>query len=202
VREDAALAPMSPYGSSKLMTEIMLADTARAHNFRYVALRYFNVAGADPKGRSGQSTPQATHLIKVACETALGKRSHVEVFGTDYPTADGTCIRDYIHVTDLVRAHMAALRHLRAGGQSEVFNCGYSKGFSVLQVIEAVKRSSGADFEVRLSPRRAGDPAAIVAASDKIRMHLGWRPEFDSLETITVQALAWEAHLQQFKHAS
>jgi UDP-glucose 4-epimerase len=202
VREDAALAPMSPYGSSKLMTEIMLADTARAHNFRYVALRYFNVAGADPKGRSGQSTPQATHLIKVACETALGKRGHMEVFGTDYPTADGTCIRDYIHVTDLVRAHMAALRHLRAGGQSEVFNCGYSKGFSVLQVIEAVKRSSGADFEVRLSPRRAGDPAMIVAASDKIRMHLGWRPEFDSLETITVQALAWEAHLQQFKHAS
>jgi UDP-glucose 4-epimerase len=202
VREDAALAPMSPYGSSKLMTEIMLADTARAHNFRYVALRYFNVAGADPKGRSGQSTPQATHLIKVACETALGKRANMEVFGTDYPTADGTCIRDYIHVTDLVRAHMAALRHLRAGGQSEVFNCGYSKGFSVLQVIEAVKRSSGADFEVRLSPRRAGDPAAIVAASDKIRMHLGWRPEFDSLETITVQALAWEAHLQQFKHAS
>jgi len=202
VREDAALAPMSPYGSSKLMTEIMLADTARAHNFRYVAVRYFNVAGADPKGRSGQSTPHATHLIKVACETALGKRPYMEVFGTDYETPDGTCIRDYIHVTDLVRAHIAALRHLRDGGDSEVFNCGYSKGFSVLQVIDAVKRTSGADFEVRLSPRRAGDPAAIVAASDKIRVRLGWRPEFDSLETITVQALAWEAHLQQFKHAS
>ncbi|MFA5898391.1 MAG: UDP-glucose 4-epimerase GalE [Hyphomicrobium sp.] len=202
VREDAALAPMSPYGSSKLMTEIMLADTARAHNFRYVALRYFNVAGADPKGRTGQSTPQATHLIKVACETALGKRPYMEVFGTDYPTPDGTCIRDYIHVTDLARAHLAALRHLRAGGESDVFNCGYSKGFSVLQVIDAVKRTSGADFEVRLSERRPGDPAAIVAASDKIRMRLGWRPEFDNLETITVQALAWETHLQQFKHAS
>lgn len=202
VREDALPAPMSPYGSSKLMTEIMLADTARAHNFRYVALRYFNVAGADPKGRSGQSTPNATHLIKVACETALGKRPYMEVFGTDYPTADGTCVRDYIHVTDLVRAHVAALRHLRDGGASDVFNCGYSKGFSVLEVIEAVKRTSGADFEVRLSPRRAGDPAAIVAASDKIRMRLGWRPEFDNLETITLQALAWETHLQELKHAS
>jgi UDP-glucose 4-epimerase len=202
VREDAALVPMSPYGSSKLMTEIMLADTSRAHNFRYVALRYFNVAGADARGRSGQSTPHATHLIKVACETALGKRPYMEVFGTDYPTPDGTCVRDYIHVTDLVRAHMAALQHLRAGGDSEVFNCGYSKGFSVLEVIESVKRTSGADFEVRMSPRRAGDPPAIVAASDKIRMRLGWRPEFDSLETITVQALAWETHLQQFKHAS
>jgi UDP-glucose 4-epimerase len=167
-----------------------------------VALRYFNVAGADPKGRSGQSTPHATHLIKVACEAALGKRPHMEVFGTDYETPDGTCIRDYIHVTDLVRAHMAALRHLRDGGESEVFNCGYSKGFSVLQVIDAVKRTSGADFEVRMSPRRLGDPAAIVAASDKIRVRLGWRPEYDNLETITVQALAWEAHLQQFKHAS
>jgi len=202
VREDALPAPMSPYGSSKLMTEIMLADTARAHNFRYVALRYFNVAGADPKGRSGQSTPNATHLIKVACETALGKRPYMEVFGTDYPTADGTCVRDYIHVTDLVRAHMAALRHLRDGGASDVFNCGYSKGFSVLEVVEAVKRTSGADFEVRMSPRRAGDPAAIVAASDKIRMRLGWRPEFDNLDTITIQALAWETHLQELKHAS
>jgi UDP-glucose 4-epimerase len=202
VREDAPLAPMSPYGSSKLMTEIMLADTARAHNFRYVALRYFNVAGADPKGRTGQSTPHATHLIKVACETALGKRAHMEVFGTDYPTPDGTCVRDYIHVTDLARAHLAALSHLRAGGESDVFNCGYSKGFSVLEVIDAVKRTSGADFEVRLSAPRAGDPAAIVAASDKIRMRLGWRPEFDNLETITVQALAWETHLAQFKNAS
>ena len=202
VREDAELKPMSPYGSSKLMTEIMLADVARAHNFRYVALRYFNVAGADPQGRSGQSTPNATHLIKVACEAALGKRPCLEVFGADYPTEDGTCIRDYIHVTDLVRAHKAALRHLRDGGDSEIFNCGYSKGFSVLQVIDAVKRVSGADFEVRNAPRRAGDPAAIVAASDKIRVRLGWRPELNKLETIVAQALAWESHMQQFKHAS
>ena len=202
VNEDAALNPMSPYGSSKMMTEIMLADTARAHDFRYVALRYFNVAGADPKGRSGQSTPNATHLIKVACETALGKRRYMEVFGTDYETPDGTCIRDYIQVTDLVRAHLAALRHLRDGGDSDVFNCGYSKGFSVLQVIEAVKRASGADFEVRNGPRRPGDPAAIVAASDKIRVRLGWRPSYDNLDTIAVQALAWEAHLKQLKHAS
>ncbi len=202
VREDAELKPMSPYGSSKLMTEIMLADAARAHNFRYVALRYFNVAGADPQGRTGQSTPNATHLIKVACEAALGKRPCIEVFGTDYPTEDGTCIRDYIHVTDLVRAHRAALRHLRDGGGSEIFNCGYSKGFSVLQVIDAVKRVSGADFEVRNAPRRAGDPAAIVAASEKIRVHLGWRPELDKLETIAAQALAWESHMHQFKHAS
>ena len=202
VREDAELKPMSPYGSSKLMTEIMLADVARAHNFRYVALRYFNVAGADPQGRTGQSTPNATHLIKVACEAALGKRPCIEVFGTDYPTEDGTCIRDYIHVTDLVRAHRAALRHLRDGGGSEIFNCGYSKGFSVLQVIDAVKRVSGADFEVRNAPRRAGDPAAIVAASDKIRVRLGWRPELNKLETIAAQALAWESHMHQFKHAS
>ncbi len=202
VREDAELKPVSPYGSSKLMTEIMLADVARAHNFRYVALRYFNVAGADPQGRSGQSTANATHLIKVACEAALGKRPCIEVFGTDYPTEDGTCIRDYIHVTDLVRAHMAALRHLRDGGDSEIFNCGYSKGFSVLQVIDAVKRVSGADFEVRNAPRRAGDPAAIVAASDKIRVRLGWRPELNKLETIAAQALAWESHMHQFKHAS
>jgi UDP-glucose 4-epimerase len=202
VREDAQLSPMSPYGSSKMMTEIMLGDAARAHDFSYVALRFFNVAGADPKGRSGQSTPNATHLIKVACETALGKRACMEVFGTDYDTPDGTCIRDYIQVTDLVRAHMAALRHLRDGGESDVFNCGYSKGFSVLEVIEAVKRASGADFEVRLGEPRPGDPAAIVAASDKIRIRLGWRPSFDNIDTITRQALSWEAQLDRFKYAS
>ena len=202
VREDGELKPMSPYGSSKLMTEIMLADVARAHDFRYVALRYFNVAGADPKGRSGQSTPRATHLIKVACETALGQRRHMEVFGTNYPTPDGTCIRDYIHVTDLARAHMAALRHLRAGGASEVFNCGYSKGYSVLEVIDAVKRASGTEFEVRLSGPRAGDPAAIVASSDKIRSALGWAPSLDDLDCIVHNALTWEAHLARFKQAS
>jgi len=202
VAEDARPAPMSPYGSSKLMTEIMLGDTSRAHDFRYVALRYFNVAGADPQGRSGQSTPKATHLIKVACETALGKRTGMEVFGTDYPTPDGTCIRDYIHVKDLARAHMSALTHLRKGGQSDVFNCGYSKGFSVHDVIAAVKRVSGVDFKVKLSPRRAGDPAAIVAASNKIRTHLGWVPKHDDLDTIVAQALAWERRVDQLKAAS
>jgi UDP-glucose 4-epimerase len=195
VPENAELRPMSPYGSSKLMTEIMLADTAQAHPLKYVALRYFNVAGADPAGRTGQSTPRATHLIKVACETALGKRPHMDVFGTDYPTADGTCIRDYIHVTDLAEAHVAALRHLRHGGASAVLNCGYSKGYSVLQVIDAVKRVSGVDFEVRLAPRRPGDPASIVAASDRIRTELGWVPAHDDLDRIVSQALAWERHL-------
>jgi UDP-glucose 4-epimerase len=195
VRETTPLDPMSPYGSSKLMTEIMLRDTAAAHNFRYVALRYFNVAGADPKGRTGQSTPRATHLIKVASETALGKRASMDVFGTDYPTADGTCIRDYIHVKDLARAHVAALGHLQSGGKSDVFNCGYGKGFSVLDVIDAVKRVSGVDFAVKMGPQRPGDPAAIVAASDKIRDQLGWKPEYDNLDTIVGHALAWEAHL-------
>ena len=202
VTETASPAPMSPYGSSKPMTEIMLADTANAHDFRFVALRYFNVAGADPQGRSGQSTPKATHLIKVACETAIGKRAQMEVFGTDYPTPDGTCVRDYIHVKDLARAHVAALAHLRNGGQSNIFNCGYSKGFSVHEVIAAVKRVSGANFNVKLSPRRAGDPAAIVAASAKIRSELGWTPEHDDLDTIVAQALAWEKRVDALKAAS
>lgn len=202
VSETATPAPMSPYGWSKLMTEVMLADAARAHDFRYFALRYFNVAGADPKGRSGQSTPRATHLIKVACETALGQRGHMEVFGSDYPTHDGTCVRDYIHVTDLIRAHVAALDYLRTGGKSDVFNCGYSKGFSVLDVIDAVKRVSGVNFDVRLSPRRPGDPAAIVAGSQKIRDALGWEPRHDDLDEIVRHALAWEDHLAGFKMAS
>ena len=155
VSEDAPLKPLSPYGTSKLMTELMLADVSRAHDFRYVALRYFNVAGADPKGRTGQSTPRATHLIKVACETALGKRPHMDVFGTDYATPDGTCIRDYIHVTDLVRAHMAALRYLRAGGQSDIFNCGYSAGYSVLRGHRRREASAW--------PRFQGDPCSAPA---------------------------------------
>ena len=202
VSETAVPAPMSPYGSSKLMTEIMLADSAIAHDFRYVALRYFNVAGADPKGRSGQSTPRATHLIKVACETALGKRPQMEVFGTDYPTHDGTCVRDYIHVKDLARAHVSALTHLRKGGTSNIYNCGYSKGFSVHEVIAAVKRVSGQDFRVKLSPRRPGDPAAIVAASAKIRKELGWMPQHDDLDQIVAQALAWEKRVDALKAAS
>jgi UDP-glucose 4-epimerase len=195
VAEDAPLAPMSPYGSSKRMTEIMLADAALAHDFRYVALRYFNVAGADPQGRAGQSTPRATHLIKVACETALGKRSHIQVFGTDYPTRDGTCIRDYIHVTDLTRAHLAALRHLRAGGASDVLNCGYGRGYSVLEVIDAVKRASGRSFDVRLGPRRSGDPAVVIAATERVRKLLGWIPQHDRLDAIVSQALRWEERL-------
>jgi UDP-glucose 4-epimerase len=202
VTETAALTPMSPYGSSKLMTEIMLRDTANAHDFRFVALRYFNVAGADPKGRSGQSTPKATHLIKVACETAVGKRGQMQVFGTDYPTPDGTCIRDYIQVSDLASAHLAALKYLRRGGASDIFNCGYSKGYSVYEVIAAVKRASGVDFKVVLSPRRAGDPAAIVAASAKVRSTLGWQPRHDNLDGIVAQALNWERGVDQLKAAA
>jgi UDP-glucose 4-epimerase len=199
VSEDAVLQPMSPYGRSKLMTEWMLADAAHAHDFNYVALRYFNVAGADPQGRSGQSTPRATHLIKVACETALGKRTHMQVFGIDYPTPDGTCIRDYIHVTDLARAHLEALKYLREKDTSNIFNCGYSKGYSVLEVVEAVKRVSGVDLDARLTERRPGDPAAIVAASTKIRRTLGWTPQHDDLEKIVSQALGWEERLADLK---
>ncbi|MEX2127855.1 MAG: UDP-glucose 4-epimerase GalE [Xanthobacteraceae bacterium] len=195
VSEDAPTLPISPYGSSKLMTEWMLRDASAAYDIGYVALRYFNVAGADPAGRSGQSTPNATHLIKVASELALGKRKRMEVFGTDYPTPDGTCIRDYIHVTDLVAAHLDALRHLRKGGANLVLNCGYGRGRSVLEVIEAVKRASGADLPVVMSPRRPGDPAAIVARADRIRIELGWRPQYDDLATIVSHALAWERKL-------
>jgi UDP-glucose 4-epimerase len=195
VTEDEPLAPMSPYGSSKLMTEIMLRDAAAAHGLRYVVLRYFNVAGADPKLRTGQSTKGATHLIKVAVETALGLRPQIEVFGTDYPTPDGTCIRDYIHVADLVAAHSDALRYLRAGGDSLTLNCGYGRGFSVLEVLDTVKQVSGKDFPVRLSPRRPGDPARIVASSDRARAALGWQPRLDDLPTIVGHALAWERKL-------
>lgn len=195
VGEEAMLAPISPYGRSKLMSEWMLKDTAFAFPLRYAALRYFNVAGADPAGRSGQSTAGATHLIKVACETALGKRSGIDVFGTDYPTPDGTCLRDYIHVSDLVAAHLDALNHLRGGGESRVFNCGYGRGYSVLEVLETVKSVSGVDFPVRYSPRRPGDPAAIVAKADLIRAELGWTPKLDDLPVIVQTALDWERQL-------
>lgn len=192
VREDARLAPESPYGLSKLMSEWMLRDAAAAYGLRYTALRYFNVAGADPRGRTGQSTPGATHLIKVACETALGKRPFMQVFGTDYETPDGTCVRDYIHVSDLVAAHRLALLRLRAGGDSMVANCGYSHGYSVLEVIEAVRRAFGHDFDVRTSARRPGDAAAIVANSDLARRELGWTPDRDDLDLIVQDALNWE----------
>jgi UDP-glucose 4-epimerase len=193
--EGDATVSTSPYGSSKLMTEIMLRDATLAHGLRHVILRYFNVAGADPLGRAGQSTKGATHLIKVAIEAALGLRPKVEVFGTDYPTPDGTCIRDYIHVCDLVRAHSDALAYLRAGGDPVTLNCGYGRGFSVLAVIDAVKRMSGADFKVELAGRRLGDPAWVVAASDRARAVLKWQPHFDDLESIVCHALAWERKL-------
>jgi UDP-glucose 4-epimerase len=195
VREDDPTVPTSPYGSSKLMTEIMLRDAGAAHGLGYVILRYFNVAGADPLGRTGQSTTGATHLIKVAVETALGLRPKMDVFGTDYPTPDGTCIRDYIHVSDLVAAHSDALAYLRGGGSSATFNCGYGRGFSVLDVIETVKRVSSVDFKVELAGRRAGDPTHIVAASDRARAALKWQPRFDDLQTIVTHALAWERKL-------
>ena len=196
VPEDIALNPVSPYGRSKLMTEWMLQDVSRAHDLGYVILRYFNVAGADPRGRSGQSSPRATHLIKVACQTALGDRAFMEIFGEDYATPDGTCLRDYIHVSDLARAHMAALTHLRAGGASDIFNCGYGRGYSVKQIVDVVKQVSGVDFKARMSPRRPGDPAAIVARADRIRDVLGWQPRLDDVEKIVAGALAWEKSLK------
>lgn len=198
--EDTPLAPINPYGRSKLMSEWMLQDAHAAHGLRYAILRYFNVAGADPQGRSGQSTPQATHLIKVASQAALGQRPCLEVFGTDYPTPDGTCVRDYIQVNDLARAHLMALRHLRDGGECTVMNCGYGHGASVLEVVDVVRQVSGVDFEVRLSPRRPGDPAQLVAKVDRIRK-LGWEPRHDNLEEIVHQALRWEHILAERKAA-
>ena len=195
VREDAPTTPISPYGSSKLMSEIILHDVARAHDLRFVILRYFNVAGADPKLRTGQSTAGATHLIKVACETALGRRPKIDVYGTDYPTPDGTCIRDYIHVSDLARAHSAALGYLRRGGASATFNCGYGRGASVFEVLDAVRRASGREFPVEIASRRPGDPAALVADVSRIRAALDWRPQFDDLDAIVTHALAWEKRL-------
>ncbi len=202
VSENAKPAPMSPYGTSKLIGEWMLRDVAAAYGLTYVALRYFNVAGADPEGRTGQSTKGATHLIKVACETAIGERNRMEVFGNDYPTPDGTCVRDYIHVTDLVAAHLDALKHLRAGGKNLVLNCGYGHGHSVLDVIATVKRISGKDFPVKISSRRPGDPAAIVARADRIRTELGWAPKLDDLSKIVSHALSWESTLQKSRTAA
>jgi len=195
VQEDSATLPISPYGWSKLMTEIMLRDAGNAYGLHHVILRYFNVAGADPQGRTGQSTKAATHLIKVAVETVLGLRPKLDVFGNDYPTPDGTCIRDYIHVSDLVRAHADALRYLRSGAPPLTLNCGYGHGFSVLDVIDAVKRVSGVEFKVDMAPRRPGDPAQIVAHSERARSKLGWRPRYDDLSTIVGDALNWEREL-------
>jgi UDP-glucose 4-epimerase len=192
IGENDAKAPANPYGRSKLVTEWILQDTAQATGLRYVALRYFNVAGADPLGRTGQSTPQATHLIKRACQAALGRLPYLGIFGVDFDTPDGTGVRDYIHVSDLVAAHALALDHLRAGGESGVFNCGYGRGFSVREVIGAVEQASGRKLEVRELPRRPGDPPAVVADPSRLKHKLGWRPRYDALEQIVQHALAWE----------
>lgn len=202
VAEGAQKAPISPYGSSKLMTEQMLADAGAAHPLRYCALRYFNVAGADPDCRSGQSSPKATHLIKIASEVVTGQRPYMSVFGTDYQTPDGTCIRDYIHVTDLVRAHWHALQYLRDGGANIAMNCGYGRGSSVLEVIETVKRVSDVDFEVRMAERREGDPSELVAETALIHERLPWQAEFDDLETIIEHALNWERKLKGNKFSA
>jgi UDP-glucose 4-epimerase len=187
--------PISPYGRSKLMTEWMLEDSAKAYNFGYVVLRYFNVAGADAKGRSGQSSQRATHLIKRASQVALGRVPHLDIFGTDYPTADGTGVRDYIHVSDLAGAHLLALDYLRNGGQSTVMNCGYGHGASVREVISSVERVIGRRLPVKESPRRAGDPPWLVADARKIKQVLGWTPKYDDLDEIVRTALAWEQKL-------
>jgi UDP-glucose 4-epimerase len=198
--EDLPVAPINPYGRTKVATEWMLEDARIAHGLRYGVLRYFNVAGADPKGRAGQSSARATHIIKVAAQAALGLRPHLDLYGTDYATPDGTCIRDYVQVTDVARAHLTALEHLRGGGESVIMNCGYGHGASVLEVVEVVKKVSGVDFEVRFGPRRSGDPASLVAGIDRLR-GLGWAPLYDDLEEIVSQALRWERVLAERKAA-
>ncbi len=194
--EESPTVPINPYGTSKLMSEWMLRDTAAAHPLRYVALRYFNVAGADPQARMGQRTPEATHLIKVSCQAALGMRDAVSVFGTDYETPDGTGIRDYIHIEDLASAHLAALAYLEKGGNSTMINVGYGQGSSVREVISTVKKVSGVDFPVSEAPRRPGDPAMLVARAGRIRELLGWVPRFNDLTTIVADAWRWESKLQ------
>lgn len=193
VDEDVALAPVSPYGKSKLMTETMLQDVAAATDLRYTALRYFNVAGADPAGRSGQSTPNATHLIKAACEAACGTRDSITVFGDDYDTPDGTGVRDYIHVSDLAAAHVVALDYLGEGGESSAMNCGYGRGYSVKAVLDTLREVSGQAFRVEMGPRRPGDIGEIYAKTDRIRERLGWQPQHDDLKEIVRSAYAWES---------
>ena len=200
VSEEVPLNPMSPYGKSKLMTEMMLADVAAAHPITYGVLRYFNVAGADPGGRVGQSTSGATHLIKVAAQAALGQRDKVGIFGTDYPTRDGTGIRDYIHVSDLAEAHALLLGYLRKGGASTTMNCGYGQGFSVREVIRTVREVTGADFVAEELPRRPGDPASVVARADKVRQVLGWVPKHNQLPGIVGDAIRWERYLATRNH--
>jgi UDP-glucose 4-epimerase len=195
VPETAPTRPLSPYGSSKLMTEIMLHDVAAAHGMSYAVLRYFNVAGADPLARIGLATLGATHLLKIAVEAATGQRAKIDVFGTDYPTADGSCIRDFIHVSDLAQAHGAALSYLRDGGRSVTLNCGYGRGYSVLETIEAVRRVSGRNFAIQYAPRRPGDIMTMVADTARMRATLEFTPQYEDLETIAAHALAWEEKL-------
>jgi UDP-glucose 4-epimerase len=192
VNESAATRPLSPYGRSKLMSEWMLEDAAKAHDFRYIALRYFNVAGVDPSGGAGQPDRQVPHLIKRAAQVALGRAPQLDVFGTDYPTPDGTAVRDYIHIRDLVAAHLLSLRHLRAGGAASVYNCGYGKGASVLEVVSAFERVTGQGLPVRHAPRREGDAPSVVADSSRLREELGWTPGFDRLDAMVGSALEWE----------
>ena len=192
LKEDERKTPISPYARSKLMTEWMLEDVAHAHDFRYHVLRYFNVAGADPKGRTGQSTPKATHLIKRAAQVALGRLPHLDIFGTDYPTPDGTGVRDYIHVTDLANAHLLALDALRAGAPSAAYNCGYGRGLSVRQVVEGVERVTGKPLPVREGPRRPGDPPTLISDPSRIKAALGWKPAHDDLDGIIRSAIDWE----------
>lgn len=194
-REDSPTLPINPYGTSKLMSEWMLRDTSLAHGLDYVALRYFNVAGADPGGRIGQSTRRATLLTKVACEAAVGKRPHVSIFGTDYHTPDGTGVRDYIHVEDLAAAHLDALTYLREGGESTVLNCGYGHGYSVREVLDAVDKASGSKLRRVEESRRPGDPPVLIASADRIRSVLGWEPRYDDLEFIVETSLRWERRL-------
>ena len=195
VAEDAPTRPANPYGTSKLMCEWILRDTALANDFRYVALRYFNVAGADIDGRTGQCSPDATHLIKTAVQTAVGLRGHMSIYGADYDTPDGTPIRDYIHPTDLAAAHLAALEHLEGGGDSQVLNCGYGRGFSVREVLDTVADVAGKNLDIRKAPRRPGDVARLIADPERIRRILGWRPRHDDLGTIVRTALDWEKRL-------
>lgn len=197
--EDLPLVPINPYGASKMMSERMIMDLAAASDLNYVILRYFNVAGANPDGLLGQSTPEATHLIKVASECVTGQREGMSVFGTDYDTRDGTCIRDYIHVEDLAKAHVMALEYMAAGGGSQVLNCGYGRGFTVREVIDVVKSESGVDFPVQETDRRAGDPGALMADNTRIKQVLGWQPDYDDLNVIVRTALAWENIWQQKK---
>ena len=196
VSESCATNPINPYGCSKLMSERMIRDYGFSSDFKYVILRYFNVAGAELTGRIGQSSKKASHLMKVACDTALGNRPAVGIFGTDFDTPDGTGIRDYIHVEDLAAAHIDALRYLESGGESEILNCGYGQGYSVRQVLNKLKEISRVDFPVIESPRRAGDPACVIACGDRIRQILGWQPKYNDLETILRTTLAWEKKKQ------